>query len=433
MTPDEVLAALNEGVRIVDGGEPIPEHDEDAWTASRETRLDEMLACLEVDTGLGLWPETAGQVCRWLGVEATIDELECFFKRPGRSTVGEFCDFAAPRTTIESVEPARLMGQISWEAGIFRSVRAMLGRVGADVSNLSPSSQLDPSLRGAHGDEFFGELSRMFPGQIPEAREEYPPLVSALRTVAGVALGIGWIALIAAGIMIQFTGGQWMLRALFVGIALVVLAWPAMWLLGRFRPRSIRLGELDTFRDLCMALAAHRRTGTAAAVTGTDAPPRDDDRGVEPATILGRPCDEAGAFRTVRDILSKSGADVSDLAPSSPLEPYLRAHARSFVVELGNRLPGRVPSLERDDVRSARRARTICWKVICWGAPVYVGAVFAADWVWGRPGFAAAGFSAIGLLVALTVVIIACDRVPPKRLRLGHCETVGDLCREVCR
>jgi len=433
MTPDEVLAALNEGVRIVDGGEPIPEHDQDAWTATRQTRLDELLASLEVDTGFGLWPETAAHVCRWLGVEATIDELECLFKRPSRSTVGEFCDFAAPRTTIESVEPARLMGQTSWEAGIFRSVRGMLRRVGADVSHLSPSSPLDPYLRGAYGDEFVGGLSRMFPGQIPEARYEYPPLVRAAQTLLTVSLGLGWILAVVAGILIPFAGGQWALRGLLLGIALVVLSWPAAWLLGRFRPCSIRLGELDTFRDLCMAVAAHRRTGTAAAVTGTDAPPRDDVPGVEPVTILGRPCCEAGVFRTVRDILTTSGADVSDLTPSSPLESYLRAHARSFVVELGNRLPGRVPRLERDDVRSVRRLRTICWKAICWGVPVYVGAVVAAGWAWGRPGFSVAGFSAIGLLVALTAVIIFCDRVPPKRLRLGHCETVGDLCRAVCR
>jgi len=433
MTPDEVLAALNEGVRVVDGGEPIPEHDEDAWTAKRQTRLDELLANLEVDTGLGLWREAAEQVCRWLVVEATIDELECFFKRPGRSTVGEFCDFAAPRTMIESVEPARLMGQTSWEAGIFRSVRAMLGRIGADVSHLSPSSRLDPCLRGAHGNELVNELSRMFPGQVPETREEYSPLVRAAQTLVAVSSGLGWLLVVVAAVISTLPGGLWALRGLPVGIALMVLSWPAAWLLGRIRPRSIRLGELDTFRDLCMALAAHRRSGTAAAVTGTGAPPQDDLPGPEPVTILGRPCPEAGAFRSVRDILARSGADVSDLAPSSRLEPYLRAHARSFVVELGNRLPGRVPRLERDDVRSVRRVRTICWKAICWGVPVYVGAVVAAGEAWGRSGSAAAGLSVIGLLVALTAVIILCDRVPPECLRLGHCETVGDLCRAVCR
>ena len=136
MTPDEVLAVLNDGVRVVDGGEPIPEHDQDVWTATRQTRLDELLASLEVDTGFGLWPETGEHLCRWLGVEATIDELECFFRRPGRSTVGEFCDFAAPRTTIESVEPARLMGQTRWEAGIFRSVRKGGGGVYPGASGI---------------------------------------------------------------------------------------------------------------------------------------------------------------------------------------------------------------------------------------------------------------------------------------------------------
>jgi hypothetical protein len=42
------------------------------------------------------------------------------------------------------------------------------------------------------------------------------------------------------------------------------------------------------------------------------------------------------------------------------------------------------------------------------------------------------GFSAIGLLVALAAALVICDLVPPERLRLGHCETVGDLCRAVC-
>jgi hypothetical protein len=49
-----------------------------------------------------------------------------------------------------------------------------------------------------------------------------------------------------------------------------------------------------------------------------------------PYSILGRECRSAGAFCLVRAMLQAAGANVAALAPSSPLEPYLRDYPRLF-------------------------------------------------------------------------------------------------------
>jgi hypothetical protein len=62
---------------------------------------------------------------------------------------------------------------------------------------------------------------------------------------------------------------------------------------------------------------------------------------VEPITLLGRKCDTAGAFLTLKRMLADSGADVSELAPSSPLAPMCRKHS-SVIHRFRLAYPGRL-------------------------------------------------------------------------------------------
>ena len=49
-----------------------------------------------------------------------------------------------------------------------------------------------------------------------------------------------------------------------------------------------------------------------------------------PVTILGSPCESAGAFLTLKQMLADDGADVSELGPSSEVRPYLLAKPDVF-------------------------------------------------------------------------------------------------------
>ena len=66
-------------------------------------------------------------------------------------------------------------------------------------------------------------------------------------------------------------------------------------------------------------------------------------RKLRPARLLGRECLPAGAFLAVRTLLSEAGADVEDLAPSTPLAEWTRRHLNVFLWPIANLAPGALP------------------------------------------------------------------------------------------
>jgi hypothetical protein len=62
-----------------------------------------------------------------------------------------------------------------------------------------------------------------------------------------------------------------------------------------------------------------------------------------PAVVLGKPCLSAGAFLSIRKMLADAGADVSRVAPSTPLLPYLWHWPQVFDHKLAVMAPGRLP------------------------------------------------------------------------------------------
>ena len=86
-----------------------------------------------------------------------------------------------------------------------------------------------------------------------------------------------------------------------------------------------------TVRDVCEFIATHAHI-----------------ENVNPPILFGRKCVPGGVFLAVRDLLSRSGADVADLAPSSELKNYAIKHAGVFVNEISRLAPGRLPALQMD-------------------------------------------------------------------------------------
>ncbi len=66
---------------------------------------------------------------------------------------------------------------------------------------------------------------------------------------------------------------------------------------------------------------------------------------IEPVTVFGRPCLNAGAFLAIRELLERAGAEVAELAPSTSLAPYLARWTRVFLWDIAKLAPGRLPLL----------------------------------------------------------------------------------------
>jgi hypothetical protein len=144
-------------------------------------------------------------------------------------------------------------------------------------------------------------------------------------------------------------------------------------------PHVLLPSEVRTLRDVCEHVAAN----THVVVP-------------EPVTVLGRPCLSAGTFLAVRTLLGQAGADVGDLGPSSPLEPYIRAHPQVFRRDIGWMVP---PTMFFQIPLSARR-----WDCGLLAVAVCCVLGFCAALI----GFslAAASMSILGVVIA-TVCLLA--------------------------
>lgn len=128
-----------------------------------------------------------------------------------------------------------------------------------------------------------------------------------------------------------------------------------------------RVWEFGTVRGLCLALAQFVEVAV-----------------IEPVTVLGRPCPSTGAFLTVRALLARAGADVTDVAPSTPLLPYLWLWPGVFRWELPRMAPGRIPDVRFQNPRLTRRIL---------GAVLGLGGLVFSFWV-------AKHFPAVGAVLA---------------------------------
>ena len=66
---------------------------------------------------------------------------------------------------------------------------------------------------------------------------------------------------------------------------------------------------------------------------------------LKPFRIAGTACLPAAAFLAIKDCLAADGADVSDVAPSTPLHEYTRRDWLSFVCRVSRLAPGALPPI----------------------------------------------------------------------------------------
>lgn len=251
MTPDEVLAVISDINRFEWGGEPIPEHDDSLLITREQSIYNEMDDIEEIEYFI-----------EWFKVDIDKDyrDIVSLYKNAQDLTFGELCDFIAPRARIEDIDAVNVMGLISWEAGVFRVVRNVLKDMGADVSELKPSSYLEPYLI-AYPEEIMTRLVKLFPGYLPLPYAVYNRGVKVPHDIFVWLSGIGVILFFLFHITGCVTGNsQWNSWAL-----ILLPVWVFSYIIvenleRRMKPRTYVIGEFKTFRDLCFALAVKMRS-----------------------------------------------------------------------------------------------------------------------------------------------------------------------------
>ena len=149
---------------------------------------------------------------------------------------------------------------------------------------------------------------------------------------------------------------------------------------------------------------------------------------VRPANVLGRECLSAGAFLTIRTMLKRAGANVDNVAPSTPLAEYTRHHPGAFLDRISRLAPNVLPPVKvhspyHDNVF---RATIAGFMIMFMGGCLQE---FAADRVW---------LQAIGIFL----VVIGCPlvstiwiagllqpllRIHPRSVTFGELRTFKDL------
>jgi hypothetical protein len=136
-------------------------------------------------------------------------------------------------------------------------------------------------------------------------------------------------------------------------------------------------------------------------------------------SILGRPCQTAGVFFAVRELLERDGADVSDLSPSSLLSKYAIEHSRVFEQDISQLAPGALPTIRIQNPDYERATGFTMLAMLC----LFCSAL-ASFWI---------SLLWIPFLVAVLFSVAWVNHVAqnsrPTSVTFGELKTMRDLCR----
>jgi len=113
-------------------------------------------------------------------------------------------DLIAAHAQIDIVEPVKSLGKLCLSAAVFNSIRNDLALHGIDVSDLSPSTKIEPVLK-KNFSLLFGYLNKNFTGAIPEFKTketEYSYIMglTGLLSIILLITGLHWFVLIVPAI-----------------------------------------------------------------------------------------------------------------------------------------------------------------------------------------------------------------------------------------
>jgi hypothetical protein len=115
-----------------------------------------------------------------------------------------------------------------------------------------------------------------------------------------------------------------------------------------------------TLRDVCTLLARYAKIPQA-----------------RPVAVLGSRCDAAGMFLTVRSLLQEAGADMTKIAPSTPLDSYASRYCQVFLGPISRLAPGALPPVR---IHNPMHSSAVWGLLVGW--ILLIGGVCALERVW---------------------------------------------------
>lgn len=259
MTPDEIHRSICDVLRLLSDGE-VESEQGSAWVLDSDQSLEEMFVWLDDEAEKA--EEFKGLLDFVFNSKLPMtSQLEAMLNSPERYTIGELCQYLVRDVSTPAVEPARILGNESYEATIFRILRRRLAEMGADVAGVKPSTRLEPFLQ-QHGERLWLFASRLAPGALAERVKPVSYVVARALERIAVALWVAGVVCIIAWGFNSFFGFVPLVVGV-LGLAAIPLAMILTWLSSKTPARSYRWGEMKTFGDVCAALASAIRAQRA--------------------------------------------------------------------------------------------------------------------------------------------------------------------------
>lgn len=250
MTSEEVLSVFQQLQRldIECFGRPLPSEliQFDTAIADLYFELDSLGAPFTVRKG------TWKTMTKFFDASIPYRTWKSVVRPEKKRTVRELCELIASEAVMEDIRPLSILGRECLPAGAFLAVRNVLAEEGADVSDLRPSTRLEPLLK-QHGDFFTWKMFKLAPGRLPRLQTKMHRFQLAASYLVGVS-----VLLMAIGtpMLIFDVGGA--TPIFFGGMVTMVPALLSTYATSSLPPREARLGEMQTVRDLCYAIVQNQ-------------------------------------------------------------------------------------------------------------------------------------------------------------------------------
>tara|TARA_R110002111_G_scaffold262504_1_gene338913 strand:- start:88395 stop:89171 length:777 start_codon:yes stop_codon:yes gene_type:complete len=161
--------------------------------------------------------------------------------------------------------------------------------------------------------------------------------------------------------------------------------------------------EIKTARDFCEVIAS------------LIALPR-----IPLVSFCGKTCQPASVFLAVRSLLQEAGADVVEIAPSTPLKEYTRHYKETFLGPIARLAPGSLPVVEIDE--GAKYLRQFIRDI--WGIPVLLVYFYTFFNPNAYPGLFGC---AVIIYLFLILITVGDEKAPPVCVGFGELRTFRDL------
>src|SRR5579871_4381115 len=190
------------------------------------------------------WRELGRAENEFWGIKCSDAQWRRVLTPENKSRLADVCQFIAARARRPMIRPAAFFGSRCVSAGAFLTIRSLLADAGAQAKDIAPSTDLAPYTRRYH-DVFLNSISRLAPGALPLVRIRPTPNHNVV------------LALMLLGMICEIAGrGEETGCITIIGMLLIGLCYLSSFGKSRCSPTSVEFGELKTFRDLAVVVAA---------------------------------------------------------------------------------------------------------------------------------------------------------------------------------